>query len=155
MIKLMIIDKLRSGGKNIRTEVIGPHFTKYFMDGRIFHHFTAPDFGDPHDHSSSFTSFVIFGGYVEEVYDYGYPPRIQIRKPGERFYVPFHRVHRIIELPEKECWIEAEPGEWRRKPGFYQFREDGAYHRFWDESEWTPIDWVQKGWIGEEVTARR
>lgn len=109
---------------------------------RVVHRFTAPDGGDPHDHAQfGFWSTVIDGSYVEERYQRdGSCGRIH-RRQGDRFYVEPGAIHRIVELPDGECWTMIEPDPHTgRDSGFYQFRADGVWHRLWHQDEWRRID---------------
>lgn len=112
------------------------------MGAAVFHEFTQPDMGDPHDHPWPFQSIILFGGYVEQVYNpltgLSWPVH---RKPGDSFHVEATHVHRITELPLGTCQTLILPAAspWR-KSGFYQFRDDGVYHRFWDQEEWNRFE---------------
>jgi hypothetical protein len=120
----------------VREERMGGHFIKYHLDGlppyAVLHKFTAPDLGDPHDHPFSADSLIVSGGYVEEVYQIDGSKTVHHRAPGETVRIEASKIHRIIELPEGECLTLFVPGPHQRKSGFYQFREDGTYHRYWD-----------------------
>lgn len=127
----------------IRQEVMSPAFTKFHLDGPwpfepVVHRFSDIDRGDCHDHPWGFASFVMHGGYVEEVYD---PQRGLIgevtRKPGDSFSIEATHIHRIIHLPEGECWTLILPGPWERVSRFWQFRDGAAWSRAWNETEWT------------------
>lgn len=122
---------------SIREEAMGPHFTKYHLDNlppyAVLHRFTAPDFGDPHDHPFAADSLIISGGYVEEVYGLDGGMTIERRQPGDVVHIDAGKIHRIVSLPEGECLTLFIPGPHERKSGFYRFQTDGIYHRFWDE----------------------
>lgn len=128
----------------IRTEVMSPVMTKYHVGGLgfplVFHHFTGPDEGDPHDHPFAFRSIILRGGYVETIYDQdnGINGPVE-RLPGDSFRVPATRVHKIVRLLEADCWTVILPEPWERKSGFWQFRSDGPYFRTWDNPDWTRI----------------
>ena len=52
-----------------RIEPMGPHFTKVHLgNGQVLHRFSEPDTGPPHDHPWGFTSHVLSGGYIEDLY---------------------------------------------------------------------------------------
>ena len=107
----------------------------------VLHRFTAPDLGDPHDHPWPFRTFILHGGYTEEVYDlHGGLIDIRQHHEGDSFLIDAGHIHRITELHGIECWtiILPKPGE-ARTSGFYQFRDDGAYHRFHHETEWRRV----------------
>lgn len=126
----------------LRHENMSPVFDKWHVGGLavpvVFHRFTGPDLGDPHDHPWAFKSLILSGGYREEIYDLDGTCRIELRSQGDFFYVPSRRIHRIVELPTGTCETMILPdGGVYRKPGFYQFRDGVAFHRFWDSQEWT------------------
>ena len=104
---------------------------------RVIHWFSAPDNGDPHDHKQwGFWSTVIHGSYVEEHYLLdGSCERIH-RKTGDRFYVDPDHIHRIVELPEGECFTMIEPDPHTgQDSGFYIWRDGVALTRTWREAE--------------------
>lgn len=125
----------------LREEIMSQAMTKFHLDGLpvgvVLHRFTEPDHGDPHDHPFPFTSFIICGGYEERVYDPSGNEVTNFRRPGDCFRVPAKRIHRITRLLDGECWTLILPGPWERKSRFWQFRDDGAFSRAWDEHEWT------------------
>jgi hypothetical protein len=125
-----------------RTEQLGPHFAKIFLPETAlpFHVFSEPDFGPPHDHPFPFTSHVLLGGYVEDIYtlqpDGAYTVERIERKPGTSHKVEAGTVHRILELPAGLCITRVDAGLTERTSGFYDFRPDGIWHRYWHEEEW-------------------
>jgi hypothetical protein len=126
-------------GLDIREIPLGPHMTKYhFQQAGIpaMHHMRAPDLGDPHDHPFGMESFVLFGGYREEIFALDGTSRFVDHRKGESFHIPAKRIHRIVELFEGECWTITLPGEFVQEWGSWQFREDGAYRRTWGRDEW-------------------
>jgi hypothetical protein len=147
----------QSAPVTIRQEVMGPHFTKYHIEGlpvpTVLHHITqAEPEADPHDHPWGFTSFVIAGGYVEEVFQ----PRglrssewlrvvdgkgyLVERQQGQVFRVNASRVHRIVRLLGPESWTLILPGPPERKPGFYRWDENGQpLYRPWDRGDFQPL----------------
>lgn len=124
-------------------EPMGSHFDKWHVEGlprsAVFHRFTAADLGDPHDHPWGFHSFVVSGGYVEEVFEVDGSSRFVLRSPGESFYVPAAHIHRLVELIGGECWTIILPGQPERDSGFYQFRDGQAYHRPWHRADFQPL----------------
>ncbi len=125
---------------SLREERMADHFVKRHVEGlptaAVIHQFNQVDNGDPHDHPWSFTSFVLHGGYMEEVFDRETgASRLVSRTVGESFFVPATHIHRIVHLPEGECTTIILPGPHEQTSGFYQFRSDGMYHRFWHEPE--------------------
>lgn len=130
---------------DLRIERMNDHFVKLHLgDGRVAHWFTGADGpdADPHDHPWSFTSTVLEGGYVEQVFDLtrpGDPPQEIERRPGDTFHNEAGTIHRIIRLLERECWTVIRPGPWERKPGFYRFEDGLALRRAWDEPDFRPL----------------
>lgn len=125
-------------------EEMAPFFAKFHIRNvpfdAVLHKFTDIDRGDPHDHPWAFKSTILYGGYVEEVYH----PKLGLvetrhRHPGDNFYVSMDHIHRIVDLPKGECWTLIQPQYHGtvKKSGFWQFREDGAYRRDWDQQEFT------------------
>ena len=112
----------------LHPETLGSHFTKFHLHGlprsAVLHRFTSaePD-SDPHDHPWGFTSFVISGGYVEEIFrPEGFSYK-RARHPGSVQYVDAARIHRITYLYADECWTLVLPGPVERKSGFYRWEE--------------------------------
>lgn len=128
---------------HIREERMAEFFTKFHLEGAPFgaviHRFTSADHGDAHDHPWTFRSFILHGGYVEQVFALDGTSEERVRKPGDSFRNDAGHIHRIVRLLEPECWTIIVPEAWNRKPGFYQFRDGVAFHRFWDEREFTPV----------------
>lgn len=123
-----------------RIEEMGPHFTKVHLPGsQVLHRFTEPDAGAPHDHPWGFTSHVLSGGYIEDVYTLR-PDGIATverkeRRPGTSHQVEAGTVHRIVGLLAGECWTLVEPGPLEQQSGFYHFDGAGIWHRYWHEAE--------------------
>lgn len=121
-----------------RCEPMSSAFTKWHLDApAVLHRFTAPDSGDPHDHPFGFTTQILSGGYVEEVYtltaDGGWSVSLHHRWPGTSHHVEATTVHRIVALPQGECWTVIRPGPWERKSGFWRVVDGRAQFRAWDE----------------------
>jgi hypothetical protein len=59
----------------VTTERMSDQFTRLHLEGGKFpitlHHFTGPELGDAHDHPYAFTTTILAGGYVEEVWRRG------------------------------------------------------------------------------------
>lgn len=110
-------------------------------DGTVLHVFTDADRGDPHDHPWTFTSEVLAGGYVEEVYDVetGMVRIIERRAGDGPFVVPFYKVHRIVKLLEPVTITRIRPGAFKQQPGFWQFRPEGSFRRQHDSAEWVKV----------------
>ena len=107
----------------------------------VLHVFTAPDRGDPHDHAQwGFWSTVLDGSYLEEAFAPDGTSQIIERRAGDRFRVEADHVHRIIDLPSGMCVTLIEPDPHTgRDSGFYDFRDDGVWHRLWHEAEFAPL----------------
>ncbi|MBC6988950.1 hypothetical protein [Hymenobacter sp. BT491] len=126
----------------IRTEHMNGSFTKYHLGGgRVLHRFTEPDTGEPHNHPWGFTSHVLSGGYVEEVYGLLPDGTVSMqeveRLPGTSHRVEAATVHRLVRLLGPECWTLIEAGPWEQKSGFYRFDDAGIWFRHWDEPAFT------------------
>lgn len=128
---------------SLREERMADHFVKHHVEGlpaaAVFHQFSQVDHGDPHDHPWPFTSFVISGGYVEQVFQLDGSSELVHRKVGDSFRIDAKHIHRIIDLPAGECTTIILPGPHEQKSGFYQFREGRAWHRFWDQEEFQGV----------------
>ena len=126
---------------------MGHHFTKYHLEGlpvgAVLHHFTAAEpEADPHDHPWGFTSFVLSGGYVEEVFLKNGTSYLEEWGAGEIRHVKADHVHRIVRLVGGECWTLVLPGPVERVSGFYRWAADGTpMYRRWDEQEWRRLEW--------------
>lgn len=124
-------------------EAMGPHFDKWHINGLPFplvlHRFTAPDHGDPHDHPWGFRSVIERGSYVEEEFDRFTGRAVVIKRcQGDSFFVPMMRIHRIVDLPQGECWTTIRPdvGGPTQKSGFWRFEDGKVWHRHWDSPDW-------------------
>jgi hypothetical protein len=130
-------------------------FTKYHLNREgeapwpfrpVLHHFTQPDYGDPHDHPWSFTSFVMSGGYVEEVFSITngvWRSEIVHRLPGTSHHVLATHIHRIIDLPEGECWTMVLGGPHERETRFWRFGEH-IESRAWHEHDFRLVGSAQQ-----------
>lgn len=128
---------------SLREEQMAHFFTKFHLEGlpraAVLHRFTEADGGFPHSHPFAFTSFIIVGGYQEEVFDAktGFVSRVS-RNPGVSFRNEYNHIHRITKLLDGECWTLILPEEWKQTPGFWDFREDGSWYRDWN-GEWALV----------------
>jgi hypothetical protein len=128
----------------IRIECMNDHFTKLHVQvskfGVTLHHFTGPDLGDPHDHPFAFTTTILAGGYIEDVWrrgNDGWSSRLVHREPGTSHRVGARSVHRIVELPLGECVTSIvlhSEGVKRRQPRFWRFRNGVMWTRRWNET---------------------
>ncbi|PZO78450.1 MAG: hypothetical protein DI629_12180 [Mesorhizobium amorphae] len=133
---------------NLRYERMSDFFEKWHMDGNpvhaSLHVFSATDHGDPHDHPADFHSYIVEGGYIEEVYQAdGTMERIHRRK-GDSFDIAAEHIHRIVELPEGRCVTLVTFQPHRQPVSVWQFREDGAYKRSNGSEEWKRMGGVGK-----------
>lgn len=128
---------------NLREERMADHFVKHHVEGlpsaAVFHQFSQIDYGDPHDHPWPFTSFVISGGYVEQVFQLDGSTELFHPNVGDSFHIDAKHIHRIIDLPNGECTTIILPGPHEQTSGFYQFRDGRAWHRFWDQTVSQPL----------------
>ena len=115
----------------IRYEQMSDIFHKMHLgDTSAVHFFSGPDLGDPHDHPWNFTSEVLVGGYIEEVFDpmTGQSFTVEHRE-GQKFYVPYQRIHRIVELLAPvvitRVWAEHPVNN----PAFWKWEGGVAYKR--------------------------
>jgi hypothetical protein len=125
---------------SLREERMSDVFQKFHIDGlpvgAVLHHFADVDRGPAHDHPFPFRSIILYGGYVERVFQMDGSSELITRKVGDSFEIAASHIHRIEELPAGDCWTLMLPGPHEQTSGFYEFREDGAYRRFWYENEW-------------------
>jgi len=127
-----------------REERMSEEFMKVHLEGlpfsAVIHHFTAPDKGGFHCHPFRFRSTILQGSYVEEVITKrrgreGYWVDRVKRLQGDSFTIEAEHIHQIVELPEGDVWTLIQPEPATRKSGFWELRDDGLYHRKWDEQE--------------------
>lgn len=106
----------------------------------VLHRFVAPDHGPHHSHPFSCRSYILHGGYQEEVL---HPDgRIELRdhRPGDVVEIPHDHVHRIVSLHEGEAITLYEVlGPKVQEPGFYEHRDGRMFYRQWDAADWTPL----------------
>jgi hypothetical protein len=116
-------------------------FTKYHLDdGRALHRFRIGEpHADPHDHPWSFETEILAGGYVEEVFNVlaggGWRSELVFRGPGTVHQVPADHIHRIVELPQGECWTVVRAGPNVRGTRFWRFGDD-VRSRAWNARRW-------------------
>lgn len=131
----------------ITTERMSDQFIKLHLAVGKFpvtlHHFTGPDASDPHDHPYSFTTTILAGGYIEEVWRQGtdgWSSRLVHREVGSSHRVGARSIHRIVELPHGECITSIvwhTEGVRRRQPRFWRFRNGVMWTRRWDEPKFS------------------
>lgn len=130
---------------SITTEQLAPFFTKHHIHGLPFgaslNEFTAPDKGDYHDHPASFTTYILQGGYEEEIANLfpdgkiNYYARVR-HLPGTCHKVAATDIHKITRLLAGPCITLMVPHSGHvRKSGFWRFAGGCSYFRPWDETE--------------------
>lgn len=118
------------------------HFVKFHLHNlpfdAVIHHFTSIS-DEIHDHPFAFTSHILSGGYVEKVYTVepggNWTSEFVCRKPGTVHTVEAEHIHKIVYLPEGECWTLILPQEKTREPRFWKFDGNGSQSRAWYEGE--------------------
>lgn len=131
----------------IRQEIMSAVFCKWHLGPGstgnyiVLHRFSAADTGPHHSHAFDCRSYILHGGYSEEVL---HPDgRIELRhhRPGDVVDIPHDHVHRIVSLHEGEAITLYEVlGPKVQEPGFFEWREDGMWTRKWFEQDWQKID---------------
>ena len=124
---------------NLHHETLSPAFEKFHVQGlpfaASFNHFTEPDTGDPHDHPFNFVTHIIKGFYIERIYNIDGSYFDNKRVTGTAHYVPADMIHKIIEIPEGECYTLMIPEPKIRESRFWRFENGKAYSRQWNEEE--------------------
>ena len=132
------------GASITRVERMSRAFVKYHLDdGRVLHRFTHEEpHADPHDHPWSFETEVLAGGYVEEVFhldaDGGWRSELVHRDAGSVHHIPAAHRHRIVALPQRECWTLVRAGPPEREVHFWRFG-DGVQRRHWRSRRWSSV----------------
>lgn len=132
---------------DIRQEIMSEVFCKWHL-GRgstgnymVLHKFSGPDTGPHHSHQFHCRSYILHGGYEEELlYQDG---RIEVRShgPGDVVEIPHDHVHRIIRLHGPECLTLYEVlGPKVQESGFFEWRDGEMWTRKWFEADWQRID---------------
>lgn len=137
---------------NFTIEQMSAEFTKYHLNPEgsapwpfrpVLHHFTATDVDGPHDHPWPFQTFILSGGYVEEVFtiadDGTWSSEIIHRRANTAHRVEATHIHRIVELPQGDCWTLILPSPAERESRFWRFDADGVSSRAWHQTEFTPL----------------
>lgn len=115
---------------------LGPGVTGNAM---VLPRFTGPDLGPHHSHPFSCRSYILHGGYDEEVMHPDGRTEIRQHRPGGVVSIPHDHVHRIVHLPEGECLTLYEVlGPKVQDPSFFEWRGDRMWSRPWHQSDWTP-----------------
>lgn len=132
---------------HVTHERMSDHMAKWHL-GRgetgnplVLHKFSGPDAGPHHDHPFSCRSYILAGGYDEEVL---MPDgRIELRqhRPGDVVDIPHDHVHRIVHLPEGEALTLYEVlGPKVQESGFFEWRDGRMFQRRWNETEFRQVD---------------
>lgn len=131
---------------SIKHEFMSGHFEKWHLgpgitgNAMVLHRFSGPDTGPHHDHPFNCRSYILHGGYDEEVM---HPDgRIEVRqhRPGDVVEIPHDHVHRIIRLHEAECLTLYEVlGPKVQESGFFEWRDGAMWSRRWNQSEFTRL----------------
>lgn len=129
---------------HITPERMSGHMSKWHIgpgstgNALVLHRFTGEDTGPHHDHPFRCRSYILHGGYDEEVL---HPDgRIEHRqhRPGDVVSIPHDHVHRIVHLPEGEAITLYEVlGPKVQEPGFFEWRNGAMWQRRWNEPDWT------------------
>ncbi|MEG3088934.1 hypothetical protein [Sphingomonas sp. PB4P5] len=81
-----------------------------------------------HDHTWSFETEILASGYVEEVFqlapDGSWRSELVHRNPGTVHQVTAEHIHRIVELPKRECWAGIRAGPNQRETRFWRFGDE-------------------------------
>lgn len=121
----------------IKTHLLGMPFSA------VIHRFKAVEEGDAHDHPFAFTSTILYGGYTEQIFfltDEGHwDTKIVERKPGDTFRVEATCIHKIIALPQGECYTIILPEVKVRETHFWRFNEQGVSCRLWNKRIFRPF----------------
>jgi hypothetical protein len=126
----------------VNVERMSRAFTKYHLsDGRALHRFRHGEpHADPHDHPWSFATEILYGGYVEEVFLIdpagGWRSEIVHRSPFTSHHIPADHIHRIIEIPQGDCWTLVAAGPHERTVRFWRFDSEGVKWRAWNSRRW-------------------
>ncbi|QEU08245.1 cupin domain-containing protein [Paracoccus yeei] len=106
----------------------------------VLHKFTGPDTGPHHDHQFHCRSYILDGGYTEELLNPDGTTELRHHRPGDVVDIPHDHVHRIVHLPEGECWTLYEVlGPKVQESGFFEFRDGRMFQRRWNEPEFRPV----------------
>lgn len=105
----------------------------------VLHKFSAPDTGPHHDHPFDCRSYILHGGYIEEVLRPDGSIELRDHRPGDVVDIPHDHVHRIISLHEGEALTLYEVmGPKVQESGFYEWRDGQMWQRRWHDAEWSP-----------------
>ena len=106
----------------------------------VLHKFSGPDTCPHHDHPFHCRSYILDGGYDEEVLHPDGHIELRQHQPGDVVDIPHDHVHRIVHLPEGEALTLYEVlGPKVQESGFFEFRPDGMWFRKWFEAEFRKV----------------
>ncbi|WP_380784783.1 hypothetical protein [Sphingomonas sp. R86521] len=133
-------ERVPIGARIVNIEHMSRAFVKYHLDdGRALHRFTREEpHADPHDHPFGFETTILDGGYVEEVFtfdEHGWRGTLVHRLPGQTYWVDAVHIHRIVELPQRECWTLVRAGHHERETRFWRFGNQ-VKSRAWHARKW-------------------
>lgn len=132
---------ISEGTAIIGIERMSRAFTKYHLaDGRALHRFRLEEpHATPHDHPWPFETTILAGGYVEEVFhvaaDGTWRSEHIHRLPGQTYRIEATHIHRIVGLPDGECWTLVRAGPHERSTRFWRFG-DVVQSRAWNRRNW-------------------
>ncbi len=100
------------------------HIAKGNWGGLYLHRFLRGDEDkDPHDHPWPFKTFVLWGGYDDEVWDVeGKTRRVLMWehcRPGRLYSRPASHTHRVVIAPGRTAWTLVFIGRKEKEWGFY------------------------------------
>lgn len=105
----------------------------------VLHKFSGPDTGPFHDHQFPCRSYILHGGYDEEVLHRDGRVEVREHRPGDVVSIPTDHVHRIVHLPEGECLTLYEVlGPKEQENNFFEWRGGQMWSRKWHDPDFTP-----------------
>ena len=135
-------DLAPAGTSVVRAGRMSRAFVKYHLDDhRVLHRFTRSEpHAHPHDHPWPFETTIVAGGYIEEVFelytDGSWHSKLVSRPTGTVHLIEASHIHRLVALPEGECWTLVRAGQQERQVRFWRF---GDVVRFcpWNARRWS------------------
>ena len=130
----------------ITHERMSDHMAKWHLgrgetgNALVLHRFDGPDTGPHHDHPFDCRSYILDGGYTEELLHPDGTTELRQRRPGDVVDIPHDHVHRIVHLIEGEALTLYEVlGPKVQEPGFFEWRDGAMWSRRWFEPEFKPV----------------
>lgn len=106
----------------------------------VLHRFSAADTGPHHSHAFDCRSYILHGGYDEELLHPDGRTEIRQHRPGDVVSIPHDHVHRIVRLVEGDCLTLYEVlGPKVQEPGFFEWRDGRMFYRQWDAPDFAPV----------------